>query len=367
MKILSVVGTRPNFIKEALINQEMKKRGIREVLVHTGQHYDYEMSRVFFKELDIPEPDYHLHVSTGLAGKQTAEMIEALEAILVEEKPDVTLVYGDVTSTLAGALASVRLSIPVVHVEAGIRTAARYNPEEINRRATDCLSELLLANTQDACDSLIKENHTGSEIVLTGDVMNDVLMDTIKRFDIPIRHGDYNICTLHRVESVDDKSNLRRIVDALIQSEYKTIFPVHPRTRKRLLDFNLLAPLESSGNIELCEPQGYLEFVNLLAGANKVITDSGGVRREAYILGKPGIIVIDISWFPCISDVGWKVITGPDTGKIINAIECFEPPKDHPELFGDGKAYIKIVDAIENSYSEGSKRAPKGENSEGRQ
>lgn len=350
MKVLSVVGTRPNFVKEALINKELKQRGVQEVLVHTGQHYDYEMSRVFFSELEIPEPDYHLQVSTGLPGKQTAEMIEAMESILVKEKPDVMLVYGDVTSTLAGALASVKLRIPVAHVEAGVRTLARYNPEEINRRATDALSELLLANCEDAYNELVKENHTGSRIVLTGDIMNDVLLSTVERFDIPVSRGDYTVCTLHRAESVDDRQNLSSILHGLAKCGKRVVFPVHPRTRKRLIEFDLMGELDRADNIELSEPRGYLEFVSLLAGADKVVTDSGGVRRESYILRKPTIIAIDLVWFPCIQRAGWKMVAGPDTEKIADAVRDFEPPEEHPVLFGDGRAYVKIIDAIMEQF-----------------
>lgn len=350
MKVLSVVGTRPNFIKEALISQELKSRGIAEVLVHTGQHYDYEMSRVFFQELEIPDPDYHLQVSTGLVGKQTAEMMQALESIMMKEKPDVTIVYGDVTSTLAGALTSVKLRIPVAHVEAGVRTLARYNPEEINRRATDTLSELLLANCEDAYNELVKENHTGSTLVMTGDVMKDVLVNTIERFDIPVARGDYTLCTLHRAESVDNKKNLTAILRGLADCGERVVFPVHPRTRKKLLEFDLVQKTAKIETIELTEPRGYLEFVYLLAGANKVVTDSGGVRREAYILQKPTVIAIDLTWFPCIKRVGWKTTAGPDSMKIAQAVREFEPPKDHPDFFGDGKAYVKIVDAVVEQF-----------------
>lgn len=346
MKVLSVVGTRPNFVKEALVNRELKLRGIEEVLVHTGQHYDYEMSRVFFHELDIPEPDYHLQVSTGLPGRQTAEIIEALESILAKEKPDVTLVYGDVTSTLAGALTSVKMRIPVAHVEAGVRTLARYNPEEINRRATDTLSELLLANCEDAYKELVKENHTGSKIVLTGDIMKDVLINTVARFDVPVVRGDYTLCTLHRAESVDDRKSLTAILRGLADCGERIVFPVHPRTRKKLIEFDLMREFENSEIVELSEPRGYLEFVWLLAGANKVITDSGGVRREAYILRKPTIIAIDLIWFPCLVKAGWKIVTGPDTEKIADAVRNFEPPEEHPVFFGDGQAHVKIVDEI---------------------
>jgi len=357
MKLLSIVGTRPNFIKEVLVNRELRARGIDEVLLHTGQHYDYEMSKIFFQELNIPDPDYHLRVSTGLAGKQTADMIEGIENVILTEKPDVTLVYGDVTSTAAGALASVRLGTPVAHVESGIRTSARYNPEEVNRRVADCLSELLLAGTPDARDTLLSENHCGSEVVLTGDIMKDVLISTINEFQIPVKRGDYHVCTLHRAEDVDDPKNLAEIVNALIRCGQRVVFPVHPRTRKRLAEFGLAERLDSAANVEVTDPRGYLDFVRLLAGANKVITDSGGVRREAYILGKPVIIATDITWFPEILAAGWKTVAGPRTERLLDAIVNFEPPVEHPELFGDGRACVKIVDAIQSRFGSGSMRA----------
>ena len=352
MKIVSVVGTRPNFVKEVLINREMHDRGHKQVLVHTGQHYDYEMSRIFFQEFGLPDPDYHLHVTNPSATHQTAEMLIALEEILHNEKPDVTLVYGDVTSTLVGALASVRQGIPVAHVEAGIRTDAFYNPEEINRRGADAFSELLMANVQDAYDQLIAEGHPSRNIVMTGDVMNDVLQKIIKDCNIEVKRGDYCVCTLHRAEDVDNPQRLSAIVDGLIGCGRKVYFPIHPRTKKRLEEFGIFDKLKAASNIETSAPKGYAEFVRLLAGADKVITDSGGVRREAYILGKPVIIVINITWFPCIARAGWKIITDANTEAIINAVNNFEPPAEHPELFGDGKAYIKIVDAIVNRFAD---------------
>lgn len=346
MKILSVVGTRPNFIKELLVNQEMHSRGHRQALVHTGQHYDYEMSRIFFKQLGLPDPDYHLQVNNSSGTHQTAEMLTAIDDIMEAENPDVTLVYGDVTSTLAGALASVRREIPVAHVEAGIRTEAFYNPEEINRRGTDALSELLLANVQDAYDRLIAEGHPERNVMMTGDVMNDVLQKIVRECNVEVKRGDYCVCTLHRAEDVDNPERLSAIVNGLVDSGERILFPIHPRTRKRLEEFNLVDKLESAGNIELSRPKGYLEFVRMLAGANKVITDSGGVRREAYILGKPVIVVIGITWFPCILRTGWKKVTDANTEAIVDAIRNFEPNGERPELFGDGRAYVKIVDAI---------------------
>lgn len=316
------------------------------MLVHTGQHYDYEMSRIFFQELGLPDPDYHLQVNNCSGTRQSAEMLTALDDILEIEKPDVTLVYGDVNSTFAGALASVRRAIPVAHVEAGIRTEAFYNPEEINRRGTDALSELLLANVQDAYDRLIVEGHPERNVAMTGDVMNDVLQKIVRDCNVEVKRGDYCVCTLHRAEDVDNPERLSAIVDGLIKSGERILFPIHPRTKKRLEEFGLAGRLESSENVEVSKPKGYAEFVRMLVGANKVITDSGGVRREAYILGKPVIVVIGITWFPCILRTGWKKVTDANTGAIVEAIRYFEPQGEHPELFGDGCAYARIVDAI---------------------
>ncbi|MCJ7563466.1 MAG: UDP-N-acetylglucosamine 2-epimerase (non-hydrolyzing) [Candidatus Aminicenantes bacterium] len=351
MKLVSVVGTRPNFIKEVLINRRLKALGVHEVLVHTGQHYDQAMSTDFFDQLEIPTPDYLFKVPTDSAAKQTAVILIKVEDILLKEKPDVTLVYGDVTSTLAGALASARLRIPVAHVEAGIRTEARHNPEEINRRLTDHLSSLLMTNTEDATAALLKEGFSPSDVVQTGDVMQDILMQTIDRMKLQIRRGDYHLATVHRAENVDDPVRLKEIVEGFINSGERILFPVHPRTKKRLVEFGLMERLKKSGNVKILPPLGYKEFVPLLAEADKVLTDSGGVRREAYILGKPVIVLIEITWFPAIADCGWKKIAGANRAAIVDAIRNFVPPAEHPSLFGDGLAHEHIVDAIISRFS----------------
>ncbi len=351
MKIVSVVGTRPNFIKEVLINRRLKLLGIQEVLVHTGQHYDREMSDVFFDQLQIPVPDYQLEVPTGSHARQTAAILTGVEEILLQEKPDVTLVYGDVTSTLAGALASAKLRIPVAHVEAGIRTDARYNPEEINRRLTDHLSELLLTNTEEATAALLDEGFPQADVVFTGDVMQDILLHTVKSLELELRRGDYHLATVHRAENVDSRERLTEIVEGFIQSGQHILFPVHPRTRKKLEEFGLLDRVESCKNVELLPPVGYKEFVTLLAGCDKVLTDSGGVRREGYILGKPVVVLIEITWFPAILRAGWKRIAGAKRDAIVEAIRDFTPPSEHPPIFGNGDAHERIVAAIVEKFS----------------
>ncbi|MBA4376811.1 MAG: UDP-N-acetylglucosamine 2-epimerase (non-hydrolyzing), partial [Anaerolinea sp.] len=300
----------------------------------------------------IPVPDYQLEVPTGSHARQTAAVLIGMEEILLKEKPDVTLVYGDVTSTLAGALASAKLHIPVTHVEAGIRTEARYNPEEINRRITDHLSELLLTNTEEATEALLHEGFSKADVVFTGDVMQDILLHTVKSLGLELHRGDYHLATVHRAENVDSPDRLTEIVEGFVRSEQRILFPVHPRTRKRLEEFGLLKRIESCKNIEVLPPAGYKEFVSLLAGCNKVLTDSGGVRREGYILGKPVIVLIEITWFPAIARAGWKRIVGANREAIVEALRYFTPPAEHPPIFGNGDAHERIVDAILARFSE---------------
>jgi len=346
MRVISVVGTRPNFVKEFFIHKELKKRGIKEILVHTGQHYDYEMSKIFFENFDITKPDYHFSNSSLSGIQQVAHIMEYMEGILKKEKADCTLVYGDVNSTLAAAVASAKLKIPVVHIEGGIRSPNLYNPEEINRRVSDHLSVLIFACTKTDYQNLLEENFPRERIVLSGDIMKDVLLYTVDKENIKVERGRYSVVTIHREENVESKERLTSIVSGLIKSKEKIIFPVHPRTRKKLEKFGLINLITKSSTVEIAEPQSYLKFVKLLAGANKVITDSGGVRREGYILGKPVIVLINITWFPEILKAGWKFIADADTDKIAGAINNFETDKKHPNIFGDGNAYKVIVDSL---------------------
>ncbi len=351
-KIVTVVGTRPNFNKEMLIHKYLKKAGIKEILVHTGQHYDFEMSRIFFEDCDLPEPDYKLEVGSSTHGKQTALILERTEAILLNEQPDMVLVYGDVNSTMAAALAAAKLRIPIAHIEAGPRNKIQYMPEEINRVVTDRISTLLFAPTKEAYEHLVNENYPLDRIFFTGDILKDNLLYIIKKHNIQIvqpKQATYLLATVHRCENTDVKEHLQEIVEGFINSEEKIIFPLHPRTKKQLELFGLFEELKQAENIELKPPLGYVEFVKYLAGAKKVLTDSGGVRREAYILGKPVITVIneDGEWWPEIVAAGWNKITGPDKHKIITAIKTFDPTRlPQPDIFGDGTAARQIVTII---------------------
>lgn len=350
MKVISVVGTRPNFIKEFFIHNELKDRGIEEILVHTGQHYDYEMSKVFFEDFNISKPDYHFENSSRSSIQQVANIMTYMENVLKKEKADCTLIYGDVNSTLAAAVASAKLKIPVVHIEGGIRSISLYNPEEINRRVSDHLSALIFACTKTDYENLLKENFSEYRIVLSGDVMKDVIIYMLKKDNTIVRRGDYSVVTIHREENVESEERLTHIISGLSKSNEKIIFPVHPRTRQKLEKYDLINKIIKNSRIEIREPQGYREFIKLLAGANKVITDSGGVRREGYILKKPVIVLINITWFPEILEAGWKVVVDADSDMIIDAIRNFEPSKTHPEIFGDGYAYKRIVNSVVDRF-----------------
>ena len=350
MKICSVVGTRPNFVKEYLINIELRRRGVSEVLIHTGQHYDYEMSQGFFDCFELPAPDYHLQIANSDTVTFTSRAIQELAGVFQKEKPDCVLSYGDVNSTMSAAIAAIKLRIPFAHVEGGIRTPDPYNPEEINRRVSDVLSDVIFCCTQVEVATLEKEGYESHRVELTGDLMKDALLQTLEKYGISPNRGDYDVLTLHRQENLLDSGRLRAIMEGLVKANRRTIFPAHPRTLQCLKDAGLTELLGKS-RIELTKPLGYVEFIRLAAGADKILTDSGGVRREAYLLRKPCVVLIDLSWFPEISRAGWKVLTGPDTDRIAHLVSTFEPTGPYQELFGDGTAHQKIVDGLVKRYA----------------
>jgi len=351
MKFFSIIGTRPNFVKEFLINRECRKRNVKEVVVHTGQHYDYEMSQIFFDGFNLPEPDYYLEIKNRNSAQFSAEVILRLNELLLAERPDFVLSYGDVNSTLAAAIASAKNRIPFAHVEGGIRGNDLYNPEEINRRVSDVLAEVIYCCTMTDVRNLEQENFEPDRTVLSGDLMNDALVHTLKNNDIKIFRGEYMVLTLHREENVLQSERLESIIDGLIKSEKRIIFPAHPRTLNQIQKNGLMERLAPS-KIEIVKPMGYLEFIRLMAGADKVLTDSGGVRREAYLMKKPCIVLIELSWFPEISEAGWKVLTGPNPEKIAFLIKDFEPTGEYRNIFGDGKAYLKIIDDLVKRFGQ---------------
>jgi len=346
MKILSVVGARPQFVKCAPVSREVRKVH-EEVLVHTGQHYDYGLSEVFFHDLDIPAPDYHLGIGSGSHGVQTGRMLAAIEDVLVKEEPGVVLVYGDTNSTLAGALAAAKLHVPVAHIEAGLRSFDRRMPEEVNRVLTDHTSDLLFCPTETAVANLAAEGITAG-VHLTGDVMVDALRENLplakeRAADPGFSPKEYFLATVHRAGNTDDPAALRAILEAFSCLEVPVVFPVHPRTRKKLAEYGI-AP---AANVRLVEPLPYFDMLALLAGARAVLTDSGGIQKEAYILEVPCVTLREnTEWVETIED-GWNVLVGADAGRIVlEAERAGDARRRHSARFGDGHAAARIAAII---------------------
>ena len=351
MRVVSVVGARPQFVKAAVVSRALREHHV-EVLVHTGQHYDDNMSRVFFEQLALPAPERHLDVGSGTHGRQTGLMLERLEAVLLEERPDAVLVYGDTNSTLAGALAAAKLHMPVAHVEAGLRSFNRRMPEEVNRLVADHLSEWLLCPTETARRNLEREGIPRGLVV--GDVMLDLLLECVRRLPpadsalaaLGLTPGGYYLATVHRAENTDDEARLRAIVAGLLSLDRRTVFPVHPRTRGALERLGLL-PESRRGRVQLIEPLGYLDMLQLQRNAAAIVTDSGGVQKEAYFLGVPCTTVRDeTEWVETLED-GWNVLVGADPGKLAAAAARPRPgvaPRSH---FGTGDAARRIIGVLE--------------------
>lgn len=325
--VLTIVGARPQFIKAAVVSRALRAQpGVREVLVHTGQHYDDNMSRVFFEELEIPEPDYYLGIGGGTHGQNTGRMLEALEEVLLQERPDWVLVYGDTDSTLAGALAAAKLHIPVAHVEAGLRSFNRRMPEEINRVLTDHVSDLLFAPTEVAVRNLLREGIPSEKIHLVGDVMYDAALyygEKAERESQVLRRlglvpKGYVLATLHRAENTDDPERLRVVLQALAQvnKEVPVVLPVHPRTRKRAEAFGLDHLL---GEVLAIEPVGYLDMVMLEKNARVIATDSGGVQKEAFFHRVPCVTLREETEWVELVELGWNRLCPPrDPASIVD-------------------------------------------------
>ncbi|MFA4849333.1 MAG: UDP-N-acetylglucosamine 2-epimerase (non-hydrolyzing) [Methanoregula sp.] len=354
MKIISVVGARPQFVKCAPVSWELRKQHT-EILVHTGQHYDPEMSEVFFEDLRIPKPKYHLGVGSGSHAKQTGECLAKVEEVLVMEKPDLVLVYGDTNSTLAGALAAAKLHIPVAHVEAGLRSFDRTMPEELNRIITDHLSDMLFCPTETAVDNLRNEGITRG-VYLVGDVMadvlkfNKVLAEKSSRIieTFCLNSHEYYVATVHRPTNTDHRNAMTTIIRALEQADEQVVFPVHPRTRKVLLESGQFHRLP--GNIRITEPLGYLDMIRLLGSAKKILTDSGGIQKEAYMLGVPCVTLREnTEWVETLHG-GWNVLTGADEEKILAAIRAPFPILPQRALYPTG-ASKKIREIFSSSTS----------------
>jgi UDP-GlcNAc3NAcA epimerase len=351
VKILTVVGNRPQFIKAAAVSGLLRAEH-DELLVHTGQHYDERLSEVFFAELGLARPDRQLGIGGGSNTSQTARMLEALEPLLAAERPDAVLVYGDTNSTLAGGLAAAQAGIPVVHVEAGMRSFDRAMPEELNRVLSDHLSELLLCASETAAENLRAESIAG-RIEVVGDVMVDVACrrqpsaraDTQTPAAHGVQPGSYLLVTAHRAGNVDDPERLRALVELLRALPGPIVFPLHPRTRARLLAAGLLEVLGELPGMHLAAPLGYVEFSALLCQARAIVTDSGGVQKEAYLAGVPCITLrANTEWVETVQG-GWNTLVDLDPTAALVALER-RPPAERPQLYGDGHAAERCVQAI---------------------
>lgn len=361
MRILTVVGNRPQFIKAAAVSGLLRKRH-EEVLIHTGQHYDDNLSRVFFSELGLAQPDGQLQIGGGSNTSQTARMLAALEPLIAEVSPQALLVYGDTNSTLSGALAAAQAQLPVIHVEAGMRSFDRTMPEEINRVLTDHVSDLLLCPSQTAADNLASESAHG-EVKVVGDVMVDVALrwQPAARADVevPRAHGvqprSYLLLSAHRAGNVDIPQRLRALADLIAALPEPVLFPVHPRTKARLQESGLYDGLADMPHVHLTDPLGYAEFTALLCQAKAVLTDSGGVQKEAYLAGVPCITMrANTEWVETV-DSGWNTLVDLDLQAALAALAT-PPPAERPSLYGDGDAAqrcVTAIDALERRLAEG--------------
>ena len=355
MKVLTVVGARPQFVKAAAVSRAFQacRPVVDEVIVHTGQHFDQNMSAVFFEEMQIPKPQYQLELGGLGHGAMTGRMMESIEGILQQEKPDWVLVYGDTNSTMAGALAAVKLHIPVAHVEAGLRSFNRAMPEEINRVVTDHVSTLLFAPTDTAVRNLAVEGISGAKVVRSGDVMYDASLFYSRRADgqalarLGLEPGGYFLATVHRQENVDDLQRLGVIVKALAQcaAQSPVLLPIHPRTRKKLAESGLLAGADPS-RLRLVDPVGYLDMVQLEQHARVVLTDSGGVQKEAYFFGVPCVTLRDETEWVELVECGANRLAPPSSVEsVVQAVSLATRGTQAPPvgLYGDGQAADAIA------------------------
>lgn len=351
MRVLTVIGNRPQFVKAAAVSRLLRAEH-DELLVHTGQHHDDELSTIFVTELGVPRPERELGIHGGTNTEQTARMLTVLGPLIASERPDLILVYGDTNSTLAGGLAGAQARVRVAHVEAGMRSFDRAMPEELNRVLTDHLSDVLLCPSPTAVDNLERE-HAAGDVQLVGDVMVDVAMlfqPRAKADEAPLRAagvepGEYLLATAHRAGNVDDPARLRRLVDLLLGVDVPVVLPLHPRTKARLEAAGWLDELERAPHVRLQPPLGYLGFTALLCHARAVLTDSGGVQKEAYLAGVPCVTMRDTTEWVETVDVGWNVLVDLDAEAARAALQR-TPPPERPELYGDGRAGERVVAAL---------------------
>jgi UDP-N-acetylglucosamine 2-epimerase len=348
VKVLTVVGARPQFIKVAPVSRALRPQH-QEFLLHTGQHYNDEMSDLFFRQLHIPPPDQNLEVGSGRHGAQTGAMLAGIESVALEQRPDWLLIYGDTNSTLAGALVGAKLHIPVAHVEAGLRSYDRRMPEEVNRVVADHLSTLLLCPTETARKNLAREGITEG-VRVVGDVMFDAFQQNLEVArqtchiveELGLERNGYVLLTAHRAENVDHPDLVAGILRGVGDSARRVVFPIHPRTRAAFAAHGLKTPQ----NVMPIDPVGYLEMLMLEESAEAIVTDSGGVQREAYFAGRPCITIRDRTEWTETVEAGWNVVVGTDAAAIARAVRDFRPQGKRPEVFGDGHAAERVVEAL---------------------
>lgn len=353
MRVLTVVGARPQFIKAAVVSRALRKSH-REILLHTGQHFDADMSDVFFEELAIPAPDINLDVGSGTHAAQTAEMMVGIENAILEQKPDAVLVYGDTNSTLAGGLAAAKLNVPVVHVEAGLRSFNRRMPEEVNRLVVDHLSACLLCPSDVAVTNLAREGISRG-VVVVGDVMADATAFASRQAAtrsaattrLSLENRGFVLATVHRADNTDDPERLARILRGFAAAGLPVVLPLHPRTRKAIENHRL----QPASNVRIVSPVGHLDMIQLTGSAAVVATDSGGLQKEAYWLGTPCVTLRgETEWVETV-EAGWNVLVDADETRIADALRDFRPSTPRPALYGDGSAAAKCVVAIEQLLS----------------
>jgi UDP-N-acetylglucosamine 2-epimerase len=353
VRVATIVGNRPQFVKAAAVSRRLRAHH-EEVLVHSGQHYDDELSAVFFEELDLPAPDLQLGVGSGSDAEQVTRIMHSLRPALGEIRPGLVLLYGDTNTTLAGALSAAHLGLPAAHIEAGMRSFDGSMPEERNRVITDHLAELLLCSTPKAVDNLAVEG-VGEGVRLVGDVMADVTLMALPVAEarsgvleeLDLEERSYLLVTAHRAGNVDDPETLAQLVAVLESLPLPAVFSVHPRTRARLEETGMLSRLEDVKDLFLTPPLGYLDFTKLLHNAAAVLTDSGGVQKEAYLMSVPCLTLRDRTEWVETVELGWNRLVGLDRDRVLAALEELDAPAGHPELYGGGHAGARVVEAID--------------------